>query len=161
MTATIPVAVPRKGRPLEAVLDRLAALTGATKVADEVCLTLRYEKAITKGEVVSKKGVYDRVADYSDLTDPTRPEYTLLRDDREGKPRRVVFDSLTLDTGEIRLQLIGARSPFARFEPTSSHSDSTARISSSKRWSPSVPNRFRQSTTSPTESILATPMLGS
>lgn len=112
MTATIPVAVPRKGRPLEAVLDRLAALTGVSEVANEVCSTLRYEKAITKGNVRSEKNVYDRLADYSDLADPTRPEYTLLRDNRDGKPRRVVFDSLTLDAGAVRLQLIGREEPF-------------------------------------------------
>jgi hypothetical protein len=112
MTTTIPVAVPRKGRPLEAVLDRLATLTGATEVADDVCSTLRYEKAITKGNAESDQHVYDRLADYSDLAESTRPEYTLLRDDRKGKPRRVVFDSLTLDAGEIRLQLIGREEPF-------------------------------------------------
>jgi hypothetical protein len=112
MTATIPVAVPRKGRPLEAVLDRLAARMDAATVADEVCSTLRYEKSITKGNKTTEKDVYDRLADYSDLSDSTRPEYTLLRDDRDGKPRRVVFDSLTLEHGDLRLQLIGREEPF-------------------------------------------------
>ncbi len=112
MTATIPIAVPRKGRPLEAVLDRLATQTGETAVADEICSTLRYEKAITKGTETPDRDVYDRLAAYSDLDDPTRPEYTLLRDDRDGNPRRVVFDSLTLDAGECRLQLIGREEPF-------------------------------------------------
>lgn len=112
MTATIPVAVPRKGRPLFAVLDRLAARTGATEVVDNVCSILRYEKAITKGEVESDEQVYERLGTYSDLSDPTRPEYTLLRDDREGKPRRVVFDSLTIDAGDLRIQLVGREEPF-------------------------------------------------
>lgn len=112
MTATIPVAVPRKGRPLEAVLDRLATLTGATEVADEVCSTLRYEKAITKGNESVDAGVYDRLAAYSDLSDPTRPEYTLVRDDRTGTPRRIVFDSLALEHEEIRLELVGREEPF-------------------------------------------------
>lgn len=112
MTATIPVAVPRKGRPLEAVLDRLATRMGATEVADEICSTLRYEKAITKGNTEPDRTVYDRLAAYSDLSDPTRPEYTLLRDDRDGKPRRVVFDSLSLVNDDLRLQLIGREEPF-------------------------------------------------
>ncbi len=112
MTATIPVAVPRKGRPLEAVLDRLAARMGATEVADEICSTLRYEKSITKGDVAPEERVYDRLDAYSDLSDPTRPEYTLLRDDREGKPRRVVFDSLTLEGDDLCLQLVGREEPF-------------------------------------------------
>lgn len=112
MTATIPVAVPRKGRPLEAVLDRLAARMDATAVADEICSTLRYEKSITKGRNTDDRTVYDRIAEYSDLSDPTRPEYTLLRDDRDGKPRRVVFDSLTLEHADLRLQLIGREEPF-------------------------------------------------
>jgi hypothetical protein len=114
MTATIPVAVPRKGRPLEAVLDRLATLTGATEVTDEICSTLRYEKAITKGRETAHADVYDRLADYSDLSESTRPEYTLLRDDRGGKPRRIVFDSLTLrheDDG-FELELVGREEPF-------------------------------------------------
>ncbi|ADJ15347.1 hypothetical protein [Halalkalicoccus jeotgali] len=112
MTATIPVAVPRKGRPLEAVLDRLAARMDATEVADEICSTLRYEKSITKGTAAPDRDVYERLAAYSDLTDPARPEYTLLRDDRDGKPRRVVFDSLTLSQGDLRLQLVGREEPF-------------------------------------------------
>lgn len=112
MTATIPVAVPRKGRPLEAVLERLAARTGTTEVADGICSTLRYEKSITKGKNDPRKDVYDRLAEYSDLSDPFRPEYTLLRDDRAGKPRRIVFDSLTLEHGDLRLELVGREEPF-------------------------------------------------
>lgn len=112
MTATIPVAVPRKGRPLEAVLDGLATLTGTAEVADEVCSTLRYEKAITKGNKEEGASVYDRLAEYSDLSDPTRPEYTLVRDDRTGKPRRIVFDSLTLEHEDIELELVGREEPF-------------------------------------------------
>jgi hypothetical protein len=112
MTTTIPVAVPRKGRPLEAVLDRLADLTGAAEVADEVCSTLRYEKAITKGQKEGGSDVYDRLAEYSDLSESTRPEYTLVRDDRTGKPRRVVFDSLTLEHEDLELELVGREEPF-------------------------------------------------
>lgn len=112
MTATIPVAVPRKGRPLEAVLDRLATLTDTAEVADEVCSTLRYEKAITKGQKSEDSGVYDRLDEYSDLSDPTRPEYTLVRDDRTGKPRRIVFDSLALEHDGLRLELVGREEPF-------------------------------------------------
>lgn len=112
MTATIPVAVPRKGRPLEAVLDRLATLTGTAEVADEICSTLRYEKAITKGRAEEETTVYDRLAEYSDLSDPTRPEYTLVRDDRTGKPRRIVFDSLILEHEGLELELVGREEPF-------------------------------------------------
>jgi len=96
MTETVRVAVPRKGRPLEAVLERFAAVAGVGDLADDVSSTLRYEKAITKGTVTPDRDVYERLTAYSDLTDPTRPEYTLLRDDREGKPRRIVFDSVTV-----------------------------------------------------------------
>jgi hypothetical protein len=96
MTETVRVAVPRKGRPLEAVLERFAAVAGVTDLADDVSSTLRYEKAITKGTATPERDVYERLAAYSDLSDPTQPEYTLLRDDREGKPRRIVFDSVTV-----------------------------------------------------------------
>lgn len=112
MTATIPVAVPRKGRPLEAVLDRLATLTDTAEVADEICSTLRYEKAITKGRKTETANVYERLAEYSELSDPTRPEYTLVRDDRAEKPRRIVFDSLTLEHEDLRLELVGREEPF-------------------------------------------------
>jgi hypothetical protein len=108
---TIRVAVPRKGRPLEAVLERVAALAGVEDRADEVASTLRYEKAITKDNQTAQSGIYDRLADYSD-TDPYAPEYTLLRDARPGMPRRVVFDSMTVDTGEYDLQLVGREEPF-------------------------------------------------
>jgi hypothetical protein len=108
---TIRVAVPRKGRPLEAVLERVAALAGVEDRADEVASTLRYEKAITKDNQTADSGVYDRLADYSD-TDPYAPEYTLFRDARPGMPRRIVFDSMTVALGEYDLQLVGREEPF-------------------------------------------------
>ena len=109
---TTRVAVPRKGRPLEAVLERLAARTGTTELADDIISTLRYEKALTKGQQSADDHVYDRIADYSELDDPTRPEYSLLRDDRDGMPRRVVFDSVTVPTDHGDVQLIGREEPF-------------------------------------------------
>jgi hypothetical protein len=112
MTATVRVAVPRKGRPLEAVLDRLASVTGAEAAADSVVSTLRYEKSVTKGERTPESDVYRRLAEYSDLDDPAAPEYTLLRDDRDGMPRRVVFDSVEVDAGDVRLHLVGREEPF-------------------------------------------------
>jgi len=112
MSRTVPVAVPRKGRPLEAVLDRLAAVADCGALADTVSSTLRYEKAITKGHTEPDRGPYERLADYSDPTEPTAPEYTLLRDSRDGFPRRVVFDSATVDCGDITIQLIGREEPF-------------------------------------------------
>ena len=112
MTATVRVAVPRKGRPLEAVLERLATNVGIDDVADEISSTLRYEKSVTKGRGDPERDVYERLADYSDLSDPERPEYTLLRDDRDGMPRRVVFDSLEVDAGDVRLLLVGREEPF-------------------------------------------------
>jgi hypothetical protein len=108
---TIRVAVPRKGRPLEAVLERVAALADVEAVADAVASTLRYEKAVTKGDQTPDAGVYDRLADYSD-TDPYAPEFTLLRDARPSMPRRIVFDSLTVDAGPYDLQLVGREEPF-------------------------------------------------
>lgn len=112
MSETITVAVPRKGRPLEAVLERLAARADVTDLADEIISTLRYEKSITKGNQSTDHVVYDRLADYSNLTDPTRPEYTLLRDDRPGMPRRVVFDSVTIEYGDYDVRLVGREEPF-------------------------------------------------
>jgi hypothetical protein len=112
MTATVRVAVPRKGRPLEAVLERLATNVGIGDLADEISSTLRYEKSVTKGRADPAGDVYERLADYSDLSDPARPEYTLLRDDRDGMPRRVVFDALEVEAGGVRLQLIGREEPF-------------------------------------------------
>jgi len=109
---TISVAVPRKGRPLEAVLERLSRTADFTGVADDVISTLRYEKAITKGSASAEEHVYDRLADYSDLSDPTEPEYSLLRDDRDGMPRRVVFDSLTVPVDGIDVRLVGREEPF-------------------------------------------------
>lgn len=109
---TIRVAVPRKGRPLEAVLESVAARAGATEVADQIISTLRYEKAITKGDTEAESDVYDRLAEYSDLSDRTEPEYTLFRDDRDGLPRRVVFDSLTVPVDGVDVQLVGREEPF-------------------------------------------------
>ncbi|SEV94631.1 hypothetical protein [Halobacterium jilantaiense] len=112
MTAPVRVAVPRKGRPLEAVLDRAAAFADATAVADDVAATLRYEKAVAKGEQTDDRGVYERLAAYSDPDDPRAPDYTLLRDARPGKPRRIVFDSLSVDVDGTPVELIGREEPF-------------------------------------------------
>ncbi|APW99014.1 hypothetical protein CHINAEXTREME_15080 [Halobiforma lacisalsi AJ5] len=129
MGETIPIAVPRKGRPLEAVLDRLARRLDVPDLADDVTSTLRHEKALTKGTLDPdhpERSVYHRLADYSDVDDPTEPEYTLLRDDRAGKPRRIVFDSVTIpleeagpDAGldgrvpdDTVVQLVGREEPF-------------------------------------------------
>jgi len=112
MTETIPVAVPRKGRPLEAVLQRVADETGAQAVADAIISTLRYEKAVTKGDQVADSGAYERLAEYSNPGEPTQPDYTLLRDDRAGKPRRIVFDSVTVPADGVDLRLVGREEPF-------------------------------------------------
>jgi len=112
MTETIRVAVPRKGRPLEAVLDRLADRTGDADLADDIVSTLRYEKAITKGNQRDERDAYERLAEYSDLSEPTRPDYTLLRDDRAGMPHRIVFDSVTVETDGVPVQLVGREEPF-------------------------------------------------
>jgi len=109
---TVRIAVPRKGRPLEAVLERLATRTDSTNLADDVISTLRYEKAIAKGDQTAGPSVYDRLAEYSDPTDPTAPEFSLLRDDRESMPRRIVFDSVTIPTESVDLRLIGREEPF-------------------------------------------------
>ena len=106
----IRVAVPRKGRPLEAVLERLAGESWQP-TADRIISTLRYEKAVTKGDQEPDSDIYDRLAEYSDLDDPTEPEYTLLRDERGGMPRRVVFDSVTVP-GDVDIQLVGREEPF-------------------------------------------------
>jgi hypothetical protein len=53
---TVRVAVPRKGRPLEAVLQRLASATGWTQPADDIIATLRDEKAVTKGTQTAEAG---------------------------------------------------------------------------------------------------------
>ncbi|MFC5969750.1 hypothetical protein ACFPYI_00255 [Halomarina salina] len=106
--AAISVAVPRKGRPLEAVLERLAAHTGTPDLADEVISTLRYEKAITKGTQSTDRSVYDRLADYS--RGPA--DYTVLRDSREGFPRRIAFDALTWSLGDYEVRLVGREEPF-------------------------------------------------
>ena len=120
MGETIPIAVPRKGRPLESVLDRLARRLDVPELADEITSTLRHEKALTKGNLEpDEENVYHRLADYSTVADPTDPEYTLLRDDRAGKPRRVVFDSVTIPLedvdavdGDGAIQLVGREEPF-------------------------------------------------
>lgn len=112
MTATVSVAVPRKGRPLEAVLERLSARTGDTDLADDVISTLRYEKAVTKGTKREHRDVYQRLRAYSDIEDASAPEYTVVRDDREDFPRRVVFDSVTFGTDELDVHLVGREEPF-------------------------------------------------
>jgi hypothetical protein len=108
----VQVAVPRKGRPLESVLGQLAGGTGFEDTADEIVSTLRFEKAVTKGRQSADGDVYERLAAYSELGDRTGPEYTLLRDDRDGTPRRIVFDSVTLPVGGTELQLVGREEPF-------------------------------------------------
>ncbi len=115
MSEPVPVAVPRKGRPLEAVLERIAAVGPDDRLdglADRVSNTLRYEKAVTKGRVDAEDGPYERLSEYSDPDEPHRPEFTLLRDDREGKPRRIVFDAATVDLGDVTLKLVGREEPF-------------------------------------------------
>jgi len=110
---TISVAVPRKGRPLEAILDRIAAAAdpAVDDLIDDVVSTLRYEKAVAKGETTPDRDVYARLSDYSDLTDSAAPEYTLIRDARAGYPRRIVFDSLTVEVDGTILRLIGRDEP--------------------------------------------------
>ncbi len=115
MSEPVPVAVPRKGRPLEAVLERIASVgrdDRLERLADDVSNTLRYEKAVTKGGVEADDGPYERLAEYSDPHAPAEPEFTLLRDDRDGKPRRIVFDAATVDIGDVRLKLVGREEPF-------------------------------------------------
>jgi hypothetical protein len=112
MTETNPVAVPRKGRPLEAVQQRVAEEADAERVADEIISTLRYEKAATKGDQTPEGDVYERLAEYSNLGEPTEPDFTLLRDDRAGKPRRIVFDSVTISLRDVNLRLVGREEPF-------------------------------------------------
>jgi len=109
--STVRVAVPRKGRPLEAVLGRLAERTGTPDLADDISSTLRYEKAVTKGDQAPDRPVYERLADYSSRA-TGEPEYTLLRDARDGMPRRIVFDSVTLPLGDHEVQLVGREEPF-------------------------------------------------
>ncbi len=115
MSDPVPVAVPRKGRPLEAVLERVAAVgqhEALDRLADRVSNTLRYEKAVTKGRVEAEDGPYQRLATYSEPGEPNEPEFTLMRDDRNGKPRRIVFDSAMVDLGDVRLKLVGREEPF-------------------------------------------------
>lgn len=107
---TVRIAVPRKGRPLEAVLERVAR-SGWEETADEIISTLRFEKAVTKGEADTERSIYERLHDYSDLSDPEKPEYTMFRDSRNGMPRRIVFDSVTVPFGDRRVQLIGREEP--------------------------------------------------
>jgi len=107
---TVRVAVPRKGRPLEAVLERVAR-SGWQETADEIISTLRFEKAVAKGEKQADRDIYDRLAEYSGLDSPQRPEYSLFRDARDGIPRRIVFDSVTVPFGEYDLQLVGREEP--------------------------------------------------
>ena len=115
MSEPVPVAVPRKGRPLEAVLERIANAGDddrLDRLADLVSNTLRYEKAITKGSVEADAGPYERLSEYSDPGEPNHPEFTLMRDDRDGKPRRIVFDAATIELDDVRLKLVGREEPF-------------------------------------------------
>ncbi|WP_418285078.1 hypothetical protein [Halorubrum sp. DTA46] len=115
MSEPVPVAVPRKGRPLEAVLERIANAGDDSRLedlADRVSNTLRYEKAVTKGRVEAEHGPYKRLMEYSDPGEPNEPEFTLMRDDRDGKPRRIVFDAATVDLGATSLKLVGREEPF-------------------------------------------------
>ncbi len=115
MSDPVPVAVPRKGRPLEAVLERVAAVghhEALDRLADRVSNTLRYEKAVTKGSVEADAGPYERLAEYSDPGEPNEPEFTLVRDDRDGKPRRIVFDAATVELDDVTLKLVGREEPF-------------------------------------------------
>jgi hypothetical protein len=112
MPSSVRVAVPRKGRPLEAVLERFADLAGVDHLADDVISTLRYEKAVTKGSASPDRDVYERLAAYSELGPSTAPEYTLLRDDRQGMPRRIVFDSVTIPMDGVDVHLVGREEPF-------------------------------------------------
>ena len=109
---TVRVAVPRKGRPLESVFERLADIAEFEEPADDIISTLRYEKAVTKDNAQPGSDVYDRLDEYSDLSDPTNPEFTLVRDDRDGMPRRVVFDSVSVPVGDQVIQLVGREEPF-------------------------------------------------
>lgn len=108
--STVSVAVPRKGRPLEAVLERVASRGGDATLADEIVSTLRYEKAVTKGHQRPDGSVYRRLESYSD-TDGG-PEYTLLRDGRDGFPRRIVFDACTFGIDGHEVRLVGREEPF-------------------------------------------------
>ena len=110
MSDPLAIAVPRKGRPLEAALERFAAIGDARSRADEVISTLRYEKSVTKGDRDPDRGIYERLAAYSDPADG--PEFTLLRDDRAGHPRRIVFDSLRVTVEGQPVRLVGREEPF-------------------------------------------------
>jgi len=116
MSETVYVAVPRKGRPLEAVLDRLAGHPDADEatatVADDVSNVLRHEKAVTKGKQDEAASVYDRLEEYSTPKTDRRPDFTLMRDSRAGFPRRVVFDSVTVPLGDVDVELVGREEPF-------------------------------------------------
>lgn len=112
MSQTVPVAVPRKGRPLEAVLERIATVAGCEELADSITSTLRYEKAVTKDSQQDDRDPYERLASYSETATPAGVEYTLLRDNRAGYPRRIVFDTATVSLGEYELRLIGREEPF-------------------------------------------------
>ncbi len=109
---TIRVAVPRKGRPLYAVLRRLRETRTDWVLPERIIETLDREKAITKGTIDDDRSVYDRLAAHSNATDRTAPEYTLCRDARDGLPRRIVFDSVTISMDGFDLQLIGREEPF-------------------------------------------------
>lgn len=122
MTEPVEVAVPRKGRPLAAAFERITATAGDTaadgdrpsvaEVVDDVVSILRYEKAVAKDNQTAEGTVYDRLKRYSDLESPFRPEFTLVRDDRAGRPRRIVFDSLTVSIDGTPVRFVGREEPF-------------------------------------------------
>lgn len=107
---TIRVAVPRKGRPLETVLERFVP-HGYSETIDEIISTLRYEKAIAKGYQSPPDTIYRRLDRYSSAEEPGSPEYTLFRDHRPGFPRRIVFDSVSFEVADREIQLLGREEP--------------------------------------------------
>jgi len=117
MSEPVPYRSPCRGKAdrSKQSLERIAAVGPDDRLdglADRVSNTLRYEKAVTKGRVDAEDGPYERLIEYSDPDNPRQPEFTLLRDDRDGKPRRIVFDAATVDLGEVTLKLVGREEPF-------------------------------------------------
>ncbi len=125
---------------LESVLNRLSSTRrGETRRRDLFDAPTRegpHEGNLTPDE----EDVYQRLAEYSTVSDPTAPEYTLVRDDRAGKPdgssSTASLSRSTVSTAfrtELTFNLSAARNRFARFALTSLHSGSTAPTSFSRR----------------------------